>query len=104
MADFEKVADISDIAEGQMKSFFVGTEAVVVCRVEGNFYAFKDECTHQSFTLSDGDLDGDRVTCCYHGAEFNVKTGEVLCLPATEPVETYSVKVEGDDILVSIDD
>ncbi|MCY3985473.1 MAG: non-heme iron oxygenase ferredoxin subunit [Candidatus Dadabacteria bacterium] len=104
MSDYEKVAKVTDIAEGDVESFFVGADAIAICRVDGNFYAFRDECTHQSFTLSDGDLEGERITCCYHGAEFNVRTGEALCLPAVEPLETYSVKIDGADILVKIDD
>ena len=104
MSDFQEVAEVSDIAEGEVKSFFVGTEAIAICKVEGNFYAFRDECTHQSFTLSDGYLDGECITCCYHGAEFNVKTGEVLCLPAVEPLETYRVKIEGNKILLSLNE
>lgn len=104
MSDYEKVAKVSDVAEGEVESFFVDGEAIAICRVGGNFYAFKDECTHMSFTLSDGDLDGECITCCYHGAEFNVKTGEVLCLPAVESLNIYPVKIDGDDILVNLND
>ena len=104
MSDYKKVAKVSDIPEGEVESFFIDGDAIAICSVEGNFYAFRDECTHQCFTLSDGDLDGERITCCYHGAEFNVRTGEVLCLPAVEPLETYPVKIDGDDILIKLDD
>ncbi len=103
MSDFEKVAKISDVPEGEVGSFFASGEPIAICRVAGNFYAFKDECTHQALPLSGGDLNGDSITCCYHGAEFNVKTGKVLCPPASEPLETYEVKVEGEDIFVKID-
>ncbi len=48
-------------------------------------------------------LDGETVTCAWHGAKFNVRTGEVLSMPAYEPVETYELKVEGDDIYVLIE-
>jgi len=104
VSDYKKVAKVSDIPEGEVESFFIDGDAIAICSVEGNFYAFRDECTHQCFTLSDGDLDGERITCCYHGAEFNVRTGEVLCLPAVEPLEIYPVKIDGDDILVKLDD
>jgi Ferredoxin subunits of nitrite reductase and ring-hydroxylating dioxygenases len=56
------------------------------------------------YPLADGELDGETVTCIYHGAKFNVRTGEVLALPAYEPVETYQVKVEGDDIYVFVEE
>ena len=72
--------------------------------VDGRFYAFRDECTHQAYPLSDGMLEGKKLTCIYHGAEFDVETGAALCLPATDAVETYDVKVEGDDIYVLMED
>ncbi len=104
MADYEKIAKTSDILPGEIKSFVVGIDVIAVCNVEGNFYAIKDRCTHEEYPLSDGDLEGEVITCVYHGAEFNVKTGERLCLPATEDVETYEIKIEGDDIYVLIED
>ena len=104
MSNYKKVAKVSDIAEGEVESFFIDGDVIAVCRVEGNFYAFRDECTHQSFPLSDGDLDGECITCRYHGAEFNIRTGEVLCLPAVEPLEIYPVKIDGDNILIQLTD
>ena len=103
MSDFYKVASTSEVEDGEIKSFIVENEVVAVCRVDGEFYAFKDECSHQTLPLSDGDIEGDVVTCCYHGAEFNVKTGEALCLPASDPIEVFEVKVENDEIFVKID-
>jgi nitrite reductase/ring-hydroxylating ferredoxin subunit len=57
-----------------------------------------------AYPLSDGILEGETITCAHHGAEFNVRTGEVLSLPAVEPIETFEVKVEGDDIYVLMED
>lgn len=104
MAEFEKIAEVSEIKPGEIKSFPVGIEMVAVCNVDGKFYAFKDECSHQAYPLSDGVLEGKVVTCAYHAAEFNVESGEALCLPAVEGVETYEIKVEGDDLLVKLPD
>ncbi len=103
MSDFHKVAKTQDVLDSEMKSFVVSGVSIVVCNVNNNFYAFRDECSHELLPLSDGDIDGDKITCIYHGAEFDVKNGEATCLPATEPIEVYEVKVEGDDILVKID-
>lgn len=104
MADFHKVASTSEILQGEVKSFVVENQVVAVCNLNGNFYAFKDECSHEQFPLSDGDLEGENIMCMYHGAEFDVKTGEAVCLPAVEPIEVYEVKVDGDDIYVSLGD
>ena len=103
MSDFQKVANISEFSEENHKSFVVNNVVIVVCKVDQEFYAFRDECSHQTLPLSDGYFDGEVITCCYHGAEFNVKTGEALCLPAIEPIEIFEVKVENDEIFVKVD-
>lgn len=104
MAEFEKIAKVSDIQPGEIKSFVLGNEMVAICNNNGNFYAFIDECSHQTLPLSDGLLEGKTITCAYHGAEFNIETGEALCLPAVDGIETYEVKVEGDDIYILLPD
>ncbi|MGD9652917.1 MAG: Rieske (2Fe-2S) protein [Candidatus Dadabacteria bacterium] len=104
MSEFEKIAKTSEIPPGEIRSFPLGSEMVAVCNVDGRFFAFRDECTHQAYPLSDGILEGKKITCIYHGAEFNVETGEALCLPATDPVETYPIKIEGEDLYVLIED
>ena len=104
MAEFEKVAKVSDIKPGEIKSVAVGNLVVAICNTDGEFFAFIDECSHETLPLSDGILEGKTVTCAYHGAEFDVKTGEALCLPAVDRIETYDVKVEGDDIYIHIED
>ena len=104
MSEFQKVATTSDFVHGEVKSFVVENIVVAVCNLNGNFYAFKDECSHQEFPLSDGELEGENILCMYHGAEFNVKTGEAECLPATEPIEVFEVRIDGDDVLVKLND
>lgn len=103
MSSYHKIATTGEIKEGEIRSFIVDNEVVAVCNSGGRFYAFKDQCSHQDLPLSDGELDGDVVRCAYHGAEFDIKSGEALCLPAVEPVETYSIKIENGDILISLD-
>ena len=103
MGEFHKVANTSDILDGEVKAFVVANISIAICNRNNNFYAFKDECSHEAFPLSDGNLEGSNIICIYHGAEFEIKTGEALCLPAIEPIEVYEVKIEDDDILVKID-
>ena len=103
MGEFVKVAEKFQILPGEVKSFVVDNAVIAVCNVEGSFYAIKDECTHMAFPLSEGMLENETITCAYHGAEFNVRTGEALCLPAIDPVETFELKVDGDDIYILID-
>ncbi len=68
----------------------------VVFNVAGSFCATQAKCTHRGGPLNEGALDGSTVTCPWHGSEFNVCTGAVLRGPATEPVKTYRVVVEGE--------
>ncbi|MER3446085.1 MAG: biphenyl 2,3-dioxygenase [Candidatus Dadabacteria bacterium] len=103
MAEFKKVAKTSDIPPGEIRSFEVEGEIIAICNVGGRFYAIKDECTHMNYPLSDGFLDEETITCAWHGAKFNVRTGEVLSMPAYESVETYQLKVEGNDIYILIE-
>jgi 3-phenylpropionate/trans-cinnamate dioxygenase ferredoxin component len=100
MSDFVKVAETSEIPPGRLKLVDVGGTRVAVANVDGGFAAFSDECTHDGGPLSDGDLDGEIVTCPWHFSRFNVRTGEIVESPAEEPVTVYDVKVEGDSVYV----
>jgi nitrite reductase/ring-hydroxylating ferredoxin subunit len=71
-------------------------DEAAVFNVGGNLCAAQDKCTHRQGPLSKGKLDGSTVTCPLHGSQFNVCTGEVLRGPATDPLKTYRVTVDGD--------
>jgi 3-phenylpropionate/trans-cinnamate dioxygenase ferredoxin component len=96
------VAKTGDIPEGELRAYQVGGEDVTIANVAGTFYAINDVCTHAMCSLAEGDLDDTTVTCACHGSEFDVTTGDVLGGPATEPVDSYQVSVEGDDIQVEL--
>lgn len=100
MGEFIKVAQVKDVDTGTAILVELEGERIALFNVNGTFYAIGDTCTHSGGPLSEGDLDGDVVTCPWHGAQFDVKTGEVLGPPADEPVTNYRVKVEGSDILI----
>lgn len=101
LEQFLKIADTSELNEGQMMLVETGDEHLVLAKVEGNFYAVSDLCTHARCSLSDGALDGPVLRCPCHGAEFDVRSGDVLAPPADEPLNTYEVKIDNTDILVS---
>jgi uncharacterized protein YbjT (DUF2867 family)/nitrite reductase/ring-hydroxylating ferredoxin subunit len=83
---------VSEVPPGS--ALLVGEAAVF--NVGGTFCATQDKCTHRQGPLSKGKLDGSTVTCPLHGSQFNVCTGEVLRGPATDPLKTYRVIVDGD--------
>ena len=102
MTDYIAIAKTSDIPAGQVRYFDLVGFPVAVCHVEGEgFYAIDDVCTHDGGALDQGELDGEEIECPRHGARFNVRTGAVITLPATAPLHTYSVRVEGDQLLVN---
>ena len=96
------VCTLAELADESAVSVSVGDEKVCVARSEGKLYALRDVCSHADIALSDGEVDEGAVECWLHGSRFDLATGQPLGLPANRPVPTYSVKVEGDDVLVSL--
>ena len=73
---------------------------IAVFHVGDDFYAVDDTCTHESYSLADGYIDGPIVECPLHMAKFDVRTGTVLGLPATRDLSSYPVKVENGVVFV----
>jgi 3-phenylpropionate/trans-cinnamate dioxygenase ferredoxin subunit len=100
MADWVRVASVDECPPGKLRGVEVEGQPIVLANVEGSFYALQDRCTHQDYPLSDGELDGTRLECIYHGARYDVRTGRAVQLPAIRPVKTYEVEVRGDDVYI----
>lgn len=75
--------------------------AVCVTRIGDEVFAIADTCSHSEASLSEGDVSGFKIECWLHGAEFDLRTGEVATPPASIPVETYEVNRDGDQITIS---
>jgi nitrite reductase/ring-hydroxylating ferredoxin subunit len=75
---------------------------IVLANVDGDVYALEDQCSHDEFPLSDGELEDGDVVCLYHGARFDACTGKNKTLPAIRPVRSFPVEVRGDDIYVDL--
>ena len=102
MPNFIKVASISDLKPGENKVVNVNGTDVALFNVDGEFFATNNTCLHRGGPLGEGFLEGDVVTCPWHGWRYNVKTGANAVM-LNQKVETYHVKLEGNDVLVSID-
>jgi nitrite reductase/ring-hydroxylating ferredoxin subunit len=100
--EFVKVGAAEEVPEGEMKGWVVNGVRVGVANVEGEYYAFHDCCTHQQYTLTDSFLMGDRLTCDFHGASFDIRTGEVKALPATRDLPMFEVEVRDGELWVAV--
>ncbi|MGW6793970.1 bifunctional 3-phenylpropionate/cinnamic acid dioxygenase ferredoxin subunit [Streptomyces chartreusis] len=98
-----KACSTSDIEEGEGFQF-KWERPIALFNVDDEYFAIDDTCTHGESSLADGYVDGDVVECAWHFAKFCIRTGAVLGLPATCPVNAYAVKVEGDDVFVDLPD
>ena len=98
-----RICSSSDLSPGDMLRFEDGPEPILVCNVGGEFFAVQDTCSHDEWSLADGDLDDDVVECTLHWAKFSVRTGQVKALPACVALRTFVTKVEGDEVFVELD-
>jgi 3-phenylpropionate/trans-cinnamate dioxygenase ferredoxin subunit len=90
-----------DVEIGRVVVVEAGEARIAVCRTEDGFYAVDDVCSHDGGALDQGELFGDRIECPRHGAQFDVKSGRALTLPAVRPIASYPVRVA--DGVVEID-
>lgn len=104
MSDFFKVATVTDLPDPGKLTLEVEDSVVVLFRVGGRFYCIDDVCTHDGGPLGEGRLCGHAIACPRHGAQFDIRTGKPLTMPATVPTRTHEVKIEGDDVYVRINE
>ena len=102
MPSFVTVATTDELAPGTAKQVQVDGKTVAVFNLAGAYYAIDDTCTHRGGPLSEGTLEGEQVTCPWHGAVFDITSGEVVGPPARMGVGRYTVRVQGKNIEVEI--
>ncbi len=102
MPDFVKVARTEEVPVGTARMVEVNGKEIALFNVGGSFHAIDNTCTHVGGSLSEGEIDGAEVTCPWHGAMFDVTTGQVLGPPAASNVTRYNVRVEDSDIEIKV--
>ena len=100
MSEFRTVARLDEVPVDTMLQVELDGEKIVVAHVGDRVFALHDQCTHEEFPLSSGELVGGQITCVLHGARFDLETGAPRALPAVRPVKTYEARVEGEEIQV----
>ena len=99
---FERICSVSEVPPGTARVFEVGDRTVAVCNVGGQFFAVDDVCTHDEGSLEQGGLEDFEIECPRHGARFDVRTGAATVLPAVLPIETFGVRVQGEDVEIDV--
>lgn len=100
--DFVTVGKASAVPVGGLAAFDVSGTRVAVANIGGAFHAFDDTCSHEYCSLAEGDLEGQAIVCPCHFGKFDVTTGAVLEPPPFEPIRTFRVRVQGDDLQIAL--
>ncbi|MCG6496682.1 bifunctional 3-phenylpropionate/cinnamic acid dioxygenase ferredoxin subunit [Kitasatospora sp. A2-31] len=99
---FLRACALSELAEDVPKRVDLNGVPVSVVRTDEGVFAINDTCSHANVSLSEGEVEDCMIECWLHGSSFDLRTGKPSGLPATKPVAVYPVKIEGDDVLVSV--
>lgn len=96
------ICQINELADGQMKEAKVGETDVLIAKTGGEFFATHAKCTHYQAPLAKGVLHEGKITCPWHNACFDLRTGHRLEAPALNALPVYDVRIDGDDVLVRV--
>ncbi|MDF5734382.1 MULTISPECIES: FAD-dependent oxidoreductase [unclassified Nostoc] len=96
------VANINDLNDGEMRQVSVGETEILLSRIDGKFYAVGAHCSHYKALLAEGVLSGHCVVCPWHNAYFDVTTGDQLEPPGLDSLDSYQVRIEGENVIVSV--
>jgi len=96
---FVRTAKTNELSPGTIREFQVEGKAVALANVDGKYYAINNTCLHRGGPLGQGTMNGNVVTCPWHGWQYDVTTGKVVANPAVG-VDCYKIEVRGEDIFV----
>jgi nitrite reductase/ring-hydroxylating ferredoxin subunit len=100
---FVRVASVADVLPESIQRVNTGgCQLALVSSADGKIFAVSDTCTHEDASLAEGFVEGERIECPRHGAQFELASGRALTLPAVQALKTYQVKVENGEIYVNI--
>lgn len=85
---------VGDLSEHEARAFQVGDRELVLCLMDGHVCALSGECTHEALPLDGGTVEDGVLTCPWHGAQYDIRTGRVRALPAVRPIRPYPARVD----------
>ena len=101
---YVRACGVADLKEDGAISVVLGEDEIAIVKSEGEVFAIRDWCSHAAVPLSEGEVEGFTIECWLHNSRFDLRAGKPTGLPATQPVPVYPVKIEGDDVLVAIEE
>jgi 3-phenylpropionate/trans-cinnamate dioxygenase ferredoxin subunit len=100
---YVRVCSVADLPPvGAVQAEIAGRKVAVVRDSAGDIHAIDDTCSHANVSLSEGDVEDGEIECWLHGSRFDLRSGKPTGLPATAPIAVYPVKIDGDDVFVSV--
>ncbi len=93
MSEWINVFNENALMNGENSVIDVDGTDVAIFKIEDNFYAIEDVCSHDGTEIASGELDGDEIICPRHGARFCIKTGAVKSAPAYEDIHSYPIRI-----------
>jgi 3-phenylpropionate/trans-cinnamate dioxygenase ferredoxin component len=100
---FVKICTLDEIPDEGVLGVEIDETPIAVVRSEGEVFAISDICSHAEVNLSEGEVEDGTIECWLHGSCFDLRSGTPVNPPATQPVPTYEVKIDGEDVLVAVD-
>ena len=100
--EFVEIAPASELPNGERLFVELGDKPIVIFNIAGQFFAIGDVCSHDDGPLGDGVIEGNNVVCPRHGAEFDVRTGKAMTMPAVIDIPSYPVQIRGGTIFIGI--
>jgi 3-phenylpropionate/trans-cinnamate dioxygenase ferredoxin subunit len=91
--EFIEIAPASELPDGERLFVEIGSKPVVIFKIAGQFFSIADVCSHDDGPVGEGQLEGYTITCPRHGAQFDVRTGKVVQMPAVVDIPAYPVRV-----------
>ena len=102
MSEFQTVAQLEDVPENALVPIELDGVSVVLANSEGEILALHNQCSHEEYPLSEGELVNGQVECLLHGARFDLRSGAAKALPAVRPVKSYECRVENGAIQIRL--
>jgi len=101
-ATYKKLCNLNDLEENKAFEVEVDGKSILVTKMNGEFYAIENNCTHENLTMTHGQIHNGEIQCPRHGARFDIKTGKATQLPGVMELKTFKVKVENENVMAAV--